>query len=132
MSVSDDWKRVLSLSRMVVLPGVPKNACSFLLARSTKWIKRDGEWNALVTYADDRQGHDGLVYRAAGWTYIGRSSPTPAWIDPATGRQVATLSTKTRTKEQMVALGYVCVGKFFKHKFVKYLDKRLHRLHCEL
>jgi hypothetical protein len=109
MTVSADWRRVLSLSRMVVLPGTPKNACSFLLSRSIKWIKRDEQWNALVTYADDRQGHDGLVYRSAGWIYVGKSSPTPAWLDPSTGRQVATLSTKTRTKEQMIALGYVCV-----------------------
>lgn len=32
----------------------------------------------------------------------------------------------------MLALGYVHVGKFYKHKFVKYLDKNLHRKYCEL
>lgn len=128
----EEWMRVLSLSRMVVIPNVPKNACSFLMARSIQKIKKDGHWKALVTYADSRIGHDGLVYRASGWTYVGKSQPTPAWLDPNTGKQVAALSTKTRTKKQMLELGYVQVGKFHKYKFIKFLDKRGHRLHCEL
>jgi hypothetical protein len=127
-----EWKRVLSLSRMVVVPGVPKNACSFLLARSTDLIRKDGRFNSLVTYADQSQGHTGHVYRAAGWTYMGKSSVTPRWIDPTTGRQVATLATKTRTKAQMLALGYTLEGHFGKLKFVKYLDRRLHEHYCEL
>src|SRR5690348_14208542 len=36
------WKKVLSLTRMVILPGVPKNAASFLLARSVERIRKDG------------------------------------------------------------------------------------------
>lgn len=127
-----EWTRVLSLSRMVVAPDVPKNACSFLLARSTNLIKKDGRFNSLVTYADESQGHSGHVYRASGWTYMGKSNPTPRWIDPSTGRQVAAQSTKTRTKAQMLALGYVLEGHFAKHKFVKYLDRRLHEEYCEL
>lgn len=132
-SVADEqWRDVLSLSRMVVVPGAPKNACSFMLAQSVKLIKQQGRWKALVTYADSRVGHEGGVYRAAGWAYFGKTSATPAWIDPTTGKQVATLSTKTRTKTRMLELGYEMVGKFYKHKFVRYLDRDLHLRFCEL
>lgn len=116
-----NWKRVLSLSRLAVAPGVPKNACSFLLSRSERLIRNDGEWLSLVTYADESQGHLGTIYRAANWTYVGKMPQTPRWIDPATGRQVSALSTKTRTKQQMKDLGYVLQGHFHKHKFVKHL-----------
>lgn len=128
----EKWRDCLSLSRMVVIPSAPKNSCSFLMAKSIQTIKAEGRWKILVTYADTRVGHSGLVYRASGWTYFGISSKTTAWIDPKTGKQVATLSTKSRSKQQMVELGYVQVGKFYKHKFVKYLDKALHRHYCEL
>lgn len=116
----EDWRKVLSLTRMVVVPRVPKNACSFLLSRSVKAIRRDGRFVSLVTYADESQGHTGGVYRASNWQYVGRTGPYQKWQDAA-GRQVATLATKTRTKAQMVALGHVNVGSFYKHKFVLHL-----------
>lgn len=118
----EQWQKVLSLSRMAVFPMVPKNACSFMLARAVRHIRGDGRFVSLVTYADESQGHEGGVYRASGWTYVGRRGPYPRWVDPVTGRQVATQATTTRTKAQMLALGYVCSGKYHKHKFVRHLS----------
>lgn len=116
-----DWKRVLTLSRLVCLPDAPKNAASFLQARSIDLIRRDGRFVSLVTYADEGQGHLGQIYRATNWLYVGRTGPYPMWHDPSTGRQVARLSTKSRTASQMRDLGYTVAGNFFKHKFVKHL-----------
>lgn len=112
-----EWQRVISLTRMVILPCVPKNACSFLLARSVGMIRRDGRFTDLVTYADESQGHSGNVYRACNWTYLGRTGPYPRWIDQH-GRQVSPKSTRNRTKAEMEALGHKKVGSFHKHKFV--------------
>lgn len=117
----EHWKQVLSLTRMAVAPECPKNSCSFLLSRSIKAIRSEGRFVSLVTYADERVGHDGLVYKAANWTYIGKMKGSPSWIDPKTNRQVAIKSTVNRTYEQMKSLGYVNVGTFGKHKFVYHL-----------
>lgn len=54
-----EWRRVISLTRMAVDPSAPKNACSFLLARSLGEIRKDGRFVSLVTYADESQGHTG-------------------------------------------------------------------------
>ena len=118
-----EWKRVLSLTRMVIEPDVPKNAASFLLARSVKRIRQDGRFRSLVTYADESQNHLGGVYRAANWNYAGRTGPYPRWIEPVTGRQVAPKATTNRTKAQMEALGFVKNGSFCKHKFVLHFPK---------
>ena len=117
----DEWKKVLSLTRMVMIPGTPKNACSFLLSRSVRLIKKEGRFVSLVTYADESQGHTGLVYKASNWTYVGLSAPSPRWIDPVSGRQVAKKSTKTRSVSEMKALGYINQGSFRKHKYVLHL-----------
>lgn len=118
VSVSPDrWKEVLGLSRMAVFPALGRNACSFMLARAVRHLRASGRWHKLVTYADESQGHEGLVYRASGWTYEGRVGPKPRWIDPRTGRQVSTQATRTRTVAEMTALGYVNTGSFFKHKY---------------
>lgn len=115
----DNWRRVLSLTRMVITPGTPKNACSFLLARSIKIIRRDGRFDTLVTWADEGEGHTGGVYRAANWTYLGANTGDERWVDPLTGRHVAKKSAgKSRTVSEMLALGYVRAGKTRKHKFV--------------
>lgn len=116
------WTKVLSLTRLVILPDTPKNAATFLLANSVKLIRRDARFVSLVTYADESQGHTGGIYRAANWDYVGRTGPYPRWIDPASdNRQVAPKATVNRTKAQMEALGYVKSGSFHKHKYIKHL-----------
>lgn len=116
----ESWQKVLALSRMVIIPGMPKNAASFLLSRSVKMIANEGRFVSLVTYADESQGHTGHVYRASNWRYVGRTGPYPRWLS-SEGKQVATQATKTRTKAEMLALGHRQTGSFFKHKFVLHL-----------
>lgn len=118
-TVDDDysWQRVLSLSRLAVDPSVPQNACTFLLSRSVKMIRKTGRWDVLITYADDWQGHRGTIYRAAGWEYMGRTKPEATWVS-ASGQLVARKAgPRTRTNDEMVALGHTMVGRHGKHKF---------------
>ena len=117
-----DWKRVLGLTRLVLLPGVPKNACSFLISKSVKAITHDRRFGHLVTYADESQGHLGTIYRASNWTYVGRTGPYPRWVN-SEGVQVACKSTVNRTKSKMEELGHIRTGSFYKHKFVLTLKK---------
>lgn len=116
----EQWQQVLSLTRMVLLPDTPQNACSFLLSQSVKLIRGDARFVSLVTYADESQGHTGTIYKAANWEYVGRTGPYPRWVD-LEGRQVAPKATVNRTKAQMEALGHEKVGSYFKHKYVLHL-----------
>jgi hypothetical protein len=113
-----NWKAVLSLSRLVIVPDVPKNAASFLLMRSVAEIRKDTRWQCLVTYADEWQGHTGGIYKAAGWKYVGKTKPERVYVD-ASGRMVARKAgPKTRRHQEMVDLGCRCLGSFSKHKYV--------------
>lgn len=117
-SVSPDWQRVLSLSRLVVVPGEPTNVASMVIGACIRILRRDGAWSHLVTYADESQGHTGTIYRATNWTYVGRTRPEARWVDAA-GRQVSRkCGPRSRTAAEMSALGYVMAGRFAKHKFV--------------
>jgi hypothetical protein len=112
----DNWKGVLALSRLVIIPGIPKNACTFLLARSRKLIDKI-KWPCLVTYADDWQGHTGGIYRADNWTYIGKTKPERTYR--IEGRMVSRKAGgNTRTHAEMLALGAELVGAFAKSKYV--------------
>lgn len=117
----ENWKKVLSLTRLVIHPDVPTNGCSFLISKSVMLIRKDSRFVSLVTYACESQGHTGAIYKATNWIYVGRTSATPRWLDPITGRQVACKATKNRTKSMMLALGYILQGSFHKHKFIQHL-----------
>ena len=130
-SVHPDWKRVISLTRLVLEPEVPTNGATFLLGRSVRMLRRTGRYSALVTYADESQGHTGAIYRASNWDYMGRTGPYPRWV-ASDGRQVAPKATRNRTKAEMEALGHVKVGSFHKHKFVLRLESATPSAHAGL
>lgn len=112
-----NWRGVLNLSRLVVAPGVPKNAATFLLAASRRMIDRE-KWPCLVTYADEWRGHTGKIYELDNWTPAGRTKPEATYV--LNGRMLARKAgPKTRTRADMEALGAVMVGRFSKRKFVR-------------
>jgi hypothetical protein len=112
----ENWKGVLSLSRLVIVPDVPKNAASYLLGASMRMIDRE-RWPCLVTYADEWQGHNGTIYKATNWQYMGLTAPEATFVKA--GRMVARKAgPHTRTREEMKELGAQLVGRFAKHKFI--------------
>lgn len=112
----DNWQGVLALSRLAIDPSVPRNACSFLIARSMRLVDRQ-RWPCLVSYADEWQGHTGAIYKAANWTEVGKTAPEPTYqLD---GRMIARKAgPKTRTRKEMEDLGAVMIGRFSKTKFI--------------
>jgi hypothetical protein len=87
-----------------------------LLSRSARLIDRS-RWPCLVTYADEAQGHTGAIYRAVNWEYIGRTKPERVYLDDDRRMIARKAGNKTRTHQQMLDLGYKCVGASAKHKF---------------
>lgn len=83
----DEWRGVLSLSRLAVDPALPRNAASFLLGRSMRLIDRD-KWPTLLTYADTRHGHTGAIYLATGWELDARVNSGAYFVHEVTGKQV--------------------------------------------
>lgn len=115
-SVSSDWRNVLALSRLCVANGEPQNATGILLARSMRMLPK--RWHTLVTYADSRMGHTGVIYRATNWLDLGDTKGDPVWVTKD-GRQVAKkCAGHSRTSAEMLALGLVRLPASKKRKFV--------------
>jgi len=112
-----DWQQVLSLTRLVLAPEIPTNAASFLIAQSVKRIKKDPRWKCLVTYADTWRGHTGTIYRAAGWQYLGLTTPETTFVDSEGAMVARKAGGTTRTRAEMASLGHSLVGRFAKHRY---------------
>ncbi len=79
-----DYYSTLELKRMVLIPGAPHNAGSRALSLAEHWIKSHEIFNVvrdqediervvrLIAYADSSL-HQGTIYRAANWEFVGIS-----------------------------------------------------------
>jgi hypothetical protein len=63
--------KVLELRRLCLIDATPKNAESFFVSRTIKWLKGNTDWEFILSYADMEQGHSGVIYRASNFEYIG-------------------------------------------------------------
>lgn len=61
----------LELSRLALLDSAGKNSESRFIGFALRWLRKHTEIDAVVSFADPRQGHKGTIYRASNWEYLG-------------------------------------------------------------
>lgn len=66
--------KVLELRRLCLIDDTPKNAESFFVGWTIRWLKKNTDWEFILSYADEEQGHSGVIYRAANFKYLGKTS----------------------------------------------------------
>jgi len=59
------------LMRLVLLDEVPKNSESKFIAWCIRWLKKNTNLVGLISFADPKFGHSGIIYKASNWTYCG-------------------------------------------------------------
>lgn len=77
----EDWKglNIGELSRMACRHECPKLTESMFLSRVLKELRRAG-YDALLSYADMAQEHEGTIYQATNWLYTGLAAPNPKFF----------------------------------------------------
>lgn len=70
-----DPDKCLELRRLCLIDDTPKNAESFFVSRTLKWLRKNTDWKFVVSYADPEQGHEGTIYKAANFKYEGVTAP---------------------------------------------------------
>ena len=66
-------KNVWELSRLWAPDGHEKNLLTRVLAERVRLFhKEEPTCEALVSYADPNVGHEGFIYRAASWVFLGQ------------------------------------------------------------
>ncbi len=63
------------LMRLVLLDEVPKNSESQFIGWCLRWLKKNTDLQAIVSFADPVHGHTGTVYKASNWEYMGLQKP---------------------------------------------------------
>lgn len=61
----------LELSRLVLLDEAGHNSESRFIGFMLRWLKKNTDTRAVISFADPRFGHTGVIYRASNWEYLG-------------------------------------------------------------
>ena len=64
-------KDVIELRRLCCIDETPKNTESYFISQTIKWIKQNTDCKVIVSYADTMQGHNGTIYHASNFYYLG-------------------------------------------------------------
>ncbi|MHA1482021.1 MAG: Mom family adenine methylcarbamoylation protein [Candidatus Heimdallarchaeaceae archaeon] len=71
----EEKQQVVELNRLWVNESVPKNGESFLIGNTLKLVP----FEIIVSYADTKQNHLGIVYQATNWLYYGLTDKHVQW-----------------------------------------------------
>ncbi len=75
--------QVICLSRFWLDDRLGRNCESRTLAIILRSLKKSQSTiKAIVAYSDPAAGHSGIIYRAAGFLFVGKSSATPRYLLP--------------------------------------------------
>jgi len=100
------WKRfadseikVLELRRLVLLDVAEKNSESRVIGFCLRWIKKnDRNVEVIVSYADPKYGHSGVIYKASNFEYIGTTGKDKGFFDPETNKTYHSRALRTKYK----------------------------------
>lgn len=71
---SDDESKVLELRRLCCIDEAPKNSESYLIGKCIRWLKNNTLVEHIITYADMDYNHEGVIYKATNFNYLGTTS----------------------------------------------------------
>lgn len=123
----EEWRKVLALSRFVIAPDVPGNGASFLLGAAMRDVDRE-RWPWLLSYADSARGHDGTIYRATNWTYLGPWKAGDTWCDGEGVQRGRKRGGRNIPSAEMRSMGFVKQPPAVKHKYVHHVGRPTHTL----
>ena len=64
-------ERVIDLRRFALIDEAPTNSESFFLGKTLALIKKNKQADAVLTFADETQGHLGTIYKACNFKLLG-------------------------------------------------------------
>lgn len=103
-----------------------------VVARAVQMLRQEQQLRLIVSFADQAEGHLGVIYQAGNWVYLGETTPVPGYKDVATGtvhhhRVVTGKSMFGRANPMYANPNLVKVQPPPKHRYALPLDRAMRR-----
>ena len=126
--------RCVELRRMCCVDDTPKNTESYFIGKTLRWLKRNTNYEVVVSFADQHYGHSGIIYKASNFESLGMTGQ--ARILMVDGKEYHSRSLSQPIKPYSVEIRRRWKAKdpnvFFvkrkpKYIYVYYLNKKIKR-----
>ena len=81
LGMANAWKKyakrpeeVIELRRLVLIDDTKRNAESYFIGASLRWLKKNTDISTVISYADPNNGHVGIVYKASNFERLGETA----------------------------------------------------------
>ena len=126
--------RCLELRRLVCVDDTPKNTESYFIGQTFKWLKEYTDMEVIVSFADTHYGHDGVIYKATNFEYLGETSKGQVLMVDGKEMHSRSMNQKKRPYSREIKRRYDSGDEniFFKDRspkkiYVYYLNKKIKR-----
>ena len=76
MGMANVWKKYVSsedkiveLRRLCCIDKTPRNTESYFIGKTLRWMKKNTNYEVVISYADSYHGHCGTIYKASNFEY---------------------------------------------------------------
>tara|TARA_A100001391_G_C5070078_1_gene278056 strand:+ start:1741 stop:2364 length:624 start_codon:yes stop_codon:yes gene_type:complete len=126
--------KCLELRRLVCIDDTPKNTESYFIGQTFRWLKEYTDMEVIVSFADTHYGHDGVIYKATNFEYLGETSKGQVLMVDGKEMHSRSMNQKKRPYSREIKRRYDNGDEniFFKDRspkkiYVYYLDKKIKR-----
>lgn len=81
LGMASVWKKyaekpedIIELRRLVCIDDTPRNTESWFIGNALRWLKKNTKIKIVISYADNTQGHSGVIYKASNFKKIGETN----------------------------------------------------------
>ena len=127
-------RKCLELRRFVCIDDTPKNTESYFLGQTFKMLKRDKDFEVIVSFADEHHGHTGVIYKATNFEYWGKTAGAKMLMVDGKETHSRSLNQVKRPYGRKLKRRYDAGDENIfwkktkpKHIYVYYLNKRIKR-----
>ncbi len=89
-------KDLIELRRLCCIDKTPKNTESYFVGKTIRWLKKNSKLKKIISYADPHYGHEGTIYKASNFTYLGLTGKGCYILDKTGTRRHNRTSTGSR------------------------------------
>ena len=126
--------KCLELRRLVCVDDTLKNTESYFIGQTFKWLKEYTDMEVIVSFADTHYGHDGVIYKATNFEYLGETSKGQVLMVDGKEMHSRSMNQKKRPYSREIKRRYDNGDEniFFKDRspkkiYVYYLNKKIKR-----
>lgn len=110
---------VIELHRLHILDCTPKNTESWFVSRCLKLLKRDNpKIKAIISFADNTQGHKGVIYQATHFFFCGKTGKATFYLDQSGRLRHPHQNGKNITLKLALEKGWQPVKRYSKNRYI--------------